>query len=928
VGVALVGREPELSAARGWLDEAVGGSPRVVLIGGEAGIGKTTLVEAVLAEARGRGVTTVLGRVSEQAGTPPFWAWRQVLDQLGDADVLAAADGHDPQAERFARFEAAVATVGRVARRAGGLVVAIDDAHRADQGSLRFLQYLVHALVDEPVLVLVAHRSDAADHVACFAETVAELTRTPTRRTLTLAGLDRSAVAAVLGDAGQAPTVERVLALTGGNALLVGELARHLGAGGTLATTPTTIRDIVAGRLAARSAACGEVVRVAAVAGGDFAIGVLATVLDRPALAVLEQIDEAEAAGLVRAGEEPGHYRFVHELVSDAVERSIPRREAAVLHRRLAEAIEAYEGTGDDQLPALARHWEHAVVLGDADVAAMWHERAADAADRALAWEEAARLYERAVTLAGAEADPLDRHRRMLGWARALLHIDEISKAIARCVEASDAAQEAGRLDLAAEAALVVEGRGGSAGPEIVQVIDLANRILADLDASDHTRRARLLGLQAALSFYVDPERCEALSAAAVNEAQSTDDPRATIAAVRARQMVRLAPEHAEERLELANRIGTAGRDLGDPSVELWESLWRIDALVELGAVPDAVACLPTLRRQVALAPHPMARWHLARTEATLASATGRWDEAEQFGQTARDTFSVLEGAESAIAQQLGLRTAIGLNRGFATDVLDDYEHLDLSAAPSYVGDMPFLAPILPLAALGRTDEAITWYERLPPLDRWHPPPFLALVVPALRCLAAVRIGRLGDVAALADQLAVHRGRHIAGGSGTPAYLGPVTLLLGEAATALGRPEQAARDLRTAIDEARSAAIPPFEIRAAVLLAEALVARDYEADPAEAHELAEQYRPRAVAYAMRPWIARLDQLAPAQPEPAEPLSPRELEVAALVADGMTNRAIAAALYISERTAQNHVQHILTKLRLTNRTQIATWYRTR
>jgi DNA-binding NarL/FixJ family response regulator len=144
---------------------------------------------------------------------------------------------------------------------------------------------------------------------------------------------------------------------------------------------------------------------------------------------------------------------------------------------------------------------------------------------------------------------------------------------------------------------------------------------------------------------------------------------------------------------------------------------------------------------------------------------------------------------------------------------------------------------------------------------------------------------------------------------------------------ALGRWEHAVRDLRTAIDEAQRAAIPPFEIRAAVLLAEALAARD-EADAVEGHELAEQYRPRAVAYAMRPWITRLDQLAPTGPEPVEPLSPRELDVAALVADGMTNRAIAAALYISERTAQNHVQHILTKLGLANRTQVATWFRTR
>ena len=99
-----------------------------------------------------------------------------------------------------------------------------------------------------------------------------------------------------------------------------------------------------------------------------------------------------------------------------------------------------------------------------------------------------------------------------------------------------------------------------------------------------------------------------------------------------------------------------------------------------------------------AVVQHHLARHEqpLVDTDQRLASATGRWDEAEQFGQTARDIFSVLESAESAIAQQLALRTAIGLNQGFAPDVLDDYERLDITAAPSYVGDLPFLAPVPP----------------------------------------------------------------------------------------------------------------------------------------------------------------------------------------------------------------------------------------
>jgi DNA-binding NarL/FixJ family response regulator len=82
---------------------------------------------------------------------------------------------------------------------------------------------------------------------------------------------------------------------------------------------------------------------------------------------------------------------------------------------------------------------------------------------------------------------------------------------------------------------------------------------------------------------------------------------------------------------------------------------------------------------------------------------------------------------------------------------------------------------------------------------------------------------------------------------------------------------------------------------------------------------------------MAPWAARLEGAERAGPPPADdvgPLSPRELEVAALVAAGRTNKEIATELHISGRTAQNHVQHILTKLGVTNRTQIATWYTSR
>ncbi len=922
---ALVGRALERSTLLGWLDESLAGAALVGLVSGDAGAGKTRLLEDLLDQAAARGVLAALGRAAEQEGAPPFWPWRAVLHGLGAPDLLAGAEGLDRAAERFVRFEEVTSWLSGTAADASGLVVAFDDLHCADRSSLRLFSHVARSLRGQRVLLVATHRPAPADHAQGFSPLLAELARLPSRRALDVGGLGRAAVAELLGAETAAPAVDRVWEVTGGNALFVSELSRHLSSGRVLADLPDTLREVIGVRISARTTSCVDVLRTAAVVGREFSAGVVATALGRPALHVLEDLDEAVSAALVAPTGVPGRFEFVHALVRDAVEAGVARPVLARLHRQVAEAIDTYEGAGEDQLSDLARHWDESSVLGDEGVAAGWNERAADAAQRQLAWEEAARLYDRAVALTGPSADPVDRYRRLVGAARARLHSDEIGSAVARCIDAGRAARHAGRSDLLAEAALLVEGRGGSGGPEIPALIALAEEALVAVDATDHSRRARLLGLLAALYFYVDPRRSPALSDAATEEAARADDPLASVAAARARQMTSFGPQHAEERLLLAERMGQAGRALGDPSITQWEPLWRIDALLELGRLPEAVANMPLLRQQVAAVGHPIARWHLARSEAVLASATGRWHDAHRFGRLAQELHATQEGHEGAVALELALQVSIGINTGFPSTVLDDYDGLDLARAPTYVSDIPSLLPLLPMVALGRTDEARSLYSRSAPISRWEPPPFLWLPIHAMRLLAAIALGRVDDVALLLDRLGPSRGFHIAGGGGPISYLGSVELYLGEGAIALGRWDDAAVELRSAVEEGRRAATPPFEIRAAALLGEALARRGQGDDLAEAADLAARYRPAAETYAMRPWVDRLDALPAAPPRRSGPLSTRELEVAGLVARGLSNKAIAAELHISSRTAQNHVQHILTKLGAVNRAQVASWF---
>jgi DNA-binding CsgD family transcriptional regulator len=177
-------------------------------------------------------------------------------------------------------------------------------------------------------------------------------------------------------------------------------------------------------------------------------------------------------------------------------------------------------------------------------------------------------------------------------------------------------------------------------------------------------------------------------------------------------------------------------------------------------------------------------------------------------------------------------------------------------------------------------------------------------------------------------ELRRHRGTHVAAGAGGSSYAGPVELWMGIGDASLGRLDEAAASLREAHDTCERIGAPGFAVHAGAELGRVLARRGAPGDAAEVRSLVDHLAPVATVLGMAPWVDALDQLdraATAARRAAEPLTARELQVAGLVADGLTNRAIAERLYLSERTAQNHVQHILTKLGLSNRTQIAGWY---
>ena len=191
----------------------------------------------------------------------------------------------------------------------------------------------------------------------------------------------------------------------------------------------------------------------------------------------------------------------------------------------------------------------------------------------------------------------------------------------------------------------------------------------------------------------------------------------------------------------------------------------------------------------------------------------------------------------------------------------------------------------------------------------------------------AIGLGRTRDIEFLAARFEPFRGQHIANGAGAGVYMGPVELALGMAAAALGRLDAAVTDLRDAASICAANGARGYAVQARVELAEALTRRLAPGDPGQVADALAAATDEAERLGMTPFTQRISRLRGERPGAAaapSPLSPRELEVAGLVARGLTNKQTGQALYVSERTAENHVQHILTKLGFGNRSQIAAW----
>jgi DNA-binding CsgD family transcriptional regulator len=455
----------------------------------------------------------------------------------------------------------------------------------------------------------------------------------------------------------------------------------------------------------------------------------------------------------------------------------------------------------------------------------------------------------------------------------------------------------------------------------------LAESALAALGDRDLATQARLHAQIGQLLDLTDApdqlERAQGEAAVAVALAEQSGDRHALQAALRAQHAVLIGPQEVEQRLDIARRMARIGAASSDPWPELWGRLWSMDALMQLGRLPDAEAQLGELEPVVEGLRWPVARWHLLRSRAAILQARARFADARQ---TADDALAALAGT--------GLERAALTHASF------------LEAQSDLLGDLPggedrrrrlldwstkeqafLLRPLLSLLREGEREAAREIYARLPPVADWRIPRYMLAMHLRSRLLAAIELGLRDDVVHLAARFQPIAHWHVVTGAGTVMTLGSGLLFAGQAAAFLGDLDGAVAHLERAADDDERCGVVAMAIVARQELAEVLSRRSRGADIDRARRLASAALRDADRLGMRPTARRAGTLLrelPRRRVRTAHLTPRELEVARLVAAGLTNRQMAERLGIAERTAETHVDHILTKLDATSRAQVAAW----
>jgi DNA-binding CsgD family transcriptional regulator/tetratricopeptide (TPR) repeat protein len=939
---AMQGRDDLLALAERRLAEVRAGSGHLMLLAGEAGIGKTRLLRAVqeLAAEQGfalwaagafpqdvelsAGLLLDLGHAMSRSGRADVAARGSALvANLARVTEMPADSGDAHRRRRLLVLDA----VDRLASLSedGPALLALEDLHWCDELSLEVVAHLARRLPSLPLLVVGTLRTDELRQGAPVRSWRSRLLVQRMAEEARLSRLDleqtQSMVHELLpGRAASRGLVELVHQRSGGVPLHVEELVNAAAQGHLSADpsyVPETLAEAIQQRFDTLTAPAQRSAVAAAVVGRSFDLDLLAAVAGCSDDAAATSLDELVDRSFVYE-ETPGWFGFRHALIRDAIEVNAPIATRRTLHARVAEVARRRLELGGDAYRSA--HHEAAGQLAEAS------ESAAAAAERASALsahQEALDLLDRAVRCL---REGEDRRRVELLTRRAAeaTATDHNALAAQDYEQSRDILLEIG--DVVAAASLLpglvaVRHLLGDALPARIALLERGLQEIGSADGREQQRvRAGLLAAKAA-AYLVDDRLDDAIDAGEQAAATGAQDERTRLNTAATLGSVLVFAGRMEEgwsRLEQAIR---RARELGLEAEAARGYRMIGSSASTLVEYERAERWLSEGIEYAARTEQWNHRHYMASHQAHVWWCQGRWDEADRAAQRA---LTEQEGGITTRITALHVAGFVALGRGDADSAATALD--EARAAGEDMGELQRFSPALwglAECAVVRQDHAAAVTLTESGYDASHAVADAANLFPFLVTGTRARLAQhdLAGAQAWADKVSADLGAR-----GIPGTLPAVDHAAGLLRLAAGRTGQA-RELLAAAHAAWSARGRWWEAQWCALdLARCAVASNRRT---EASTLVAAVRTAASAVAAEPLLAaaagigsRLDEHDAAQPW--SPLTLRELEVARLVARGLTNREIAGQLRITARTAGSHLEHIRAKLGASRRSEIAAW----
>ena len=956
----LVGRDRELRDLRRLLDLAMDGRGQLVLLGGEAGVGKTTIAEALCREAADRGALAIVGRCYDLTDTPPYGPWTDAFgDYQPEGDLPSplatiprteAADAITTRSALYDRVRTFVATLAEHRP----LVMLLEDLHWADPESLDLLRVVSREAASQALLVLATFRGDELESTHPLYRLLPVLERESGARRFELRRLHQEALHELVAttyhmtEVSSARLVAYLYAQAGGNpfftqqllrALEEDEVLRPLGNRWVLgdltgAGVPLALRQVIEARLLRLDEEGQQLLRTAAVIGQDVSFPLWTSVVGSEEEGLLVLVEEATAARLIEPEADGAGFRFVHALVREALYEGINPLRRRIVHRRVGEMLAAFPSPDPD---AVAYHFRRA---GDAR-AVEWLVEAGERAERTSALLTAAERYEAALDLPDARLMETAEH----GWLRlrlaTLQRFRKPREALTHVEAAEKLAQGAGDPALVAHVLLVrgllrVYADGIRDG---LQDVAAGVEMVEKLPPRGDAQRGSEQSIDAAA---VNPGMLVAMLSWAGRLAEAKERGEGYLA-------------HAADRQKAASLAGAwwgmalvhAMQGRPDQARRAYESARAAYENLDQHRLLAFV-----LRDELTFTVLPYLSDHLAERErvATAAeqavlrgNAAGAIDEPAEYARYPKLPLMVLEGEWREARRIISVLAEYGAHAilrhiisSFLGPLARDQGERDLAWQQVYKtwpggpntepgdGDIYYTLPLQRLAVElsldnGDLASAKEWLEAHDRWLSWSGAVLGLSEAQALRARYELVSGNSEESYRRAEQALAH-----ASEPRQPLALLAAHRLLGELGGAGGRYDDAASHLDDALQLADTCAAPYERALTLLTVAELRLA---ERNDAELPTVLEEVRGICSDLGAAPALALADALTAQTPggrraTSAYPagLTRREAQVLGLLAAGRSNKEIAAELFLSERTVERHITTVYRKIGTHRRTE--------